>query len=165
MVTLTFGNFCNCCNFDARNSENRTRPENPETVGSDGGGSAHFAILPNARYKSYKSYQKLNKLPKVNGPTMAENLTIEKMSEHFCYNNELDDESIPITYREIKQHQQTDEQLRKMLEYPDPIVKTKYFLDISSTYEFSSFFGKKFHFGSKTNDFWLFSRLIIVFWL
>ena len=76
-----------------------------------------------------------NKLPKLNSPEMAEVLTIEEMSDHFCYNNEPNTEIIPITYREIKNNQQSEEHLTKMLEYPDPIVKPKYFHGGGTSYK------------------------------
>ena len=68
----------------------------------------------------------INALQKVNTPDIQEHLSIEEMSDRFCY--QIDDhQPIPVTYKELKHHQQVDEVLRKILSYPNSMLETKNF--------------------------------------
>ena len=63
-----------------------------------------------------------------------EDYSIEEISDHFHFNIEEDDTANPVTYKDIKRLQRADELLKKMLEYPEPILKTKNFHGGGITY-------------------------------
>ena len=82
----------------------------------------------------------LNALTVIDTPKVSEQMTIEQMSDIFCYKLEKQEmeksnDSNPITYKDLKLHQQADQVLQKMLSYPASILETKNFHGGGKTYK------------------------------
>ena len=79
----------------------------------------------------------LNSLTVIDTPNSIEQMTVEEMSDLFCYKTEKQaiQSSNPITYKDLKLHQQVDQVLQKMLSYPDSILETKNFHGGGKTYQ------------------------------
>ena len=79
----------------------------------------------------------LNTLTVIDTPSTMEHMSIEQMSDLFCYKKEKEtvQSTNPINYKDLKLHQQADEVLQKMLSYPDSILETKNFHGGGKTYK------------------------------
>ena len=79
----------------------------------------------------------LNSLTVIDTSNTIEQMTVEEMSDLFCYKTEKQSiqSSNPITYRDLKIHQQVDQVLQKILSYPESILETKNFHGGGKTYQ------------------------------